>query len=385
MSDFTPYTEMLEAVGLQVIRAVKVPSGSPDHSLYSFSVEGRGGIKAHAKVVVSGEDVEQMEGLPPMYSFSKEEQKIVLTDNLPASKPKKAMALQRIRKTVTDAVNNKEYISATEAVNKAFDLGTAKLYMGKEKPRRYIGASHIGNPCIAYNTLCARGFPGDTTTPKQTRIFQAGHIIEDEVVKTLQAGGLSISPVKDDGQQHEYTALGGHLVCHLDGIVDGGNGNYAVLEVKSMNKTRFQKFVRYGVKISDPHYYAQLQLCMHLSGFKHALFVSYCKDNSEFHNEIVPYDEATALELVDRAKKALTTRKLERTENEFFCRFCFKRGACKEEKLNQINTCAQCLHADAVLEGEGKRWECDVHGKIVEGDKLACPNFVALNGLIVNM
>ena len=220
------------------------------------------------------------------------------------------MALQRISSQVSASALDQKFKEAAEVVKKAFDLGTAKLYMGKEKPRRYDGASHIGNDCIAFNSLCARGFPNDIEAPRQTRIFQNGHALEDFVVAQLKAGGLHISEVAEDGKQHEYTALGGHVVCHLDGIITGEKGFKAVLEVKSMNKKRFENFVLQGVALSDPHYYAQVQLCMYLSGMQYAVFVCYCKDNSDFSAEIVPYNKDVAMGLMQRAKEALEARTL---------------------------------------------------------------------------
>lgn len=376
MYSIPTHSQLLEDAGFRIIRAVAIPSGDPSLYVFRFSVEARGGIKASVQITVQDDEVKSIEGLPPMYTFT--DGKIVLTDTVPAPVKKKAMALQRISSQVSASALDQKFKEAAEVVKKAFDLGTAKLYMGKEKPRRYIGASHIGNDCIAYNSLCARGFPNDIETPRQTRIFQNGHALEDFVVAQLKAGGLNISEVAEDGKQHEYTALGGHVVCHLDGIITGEKGFKAVLEVKSMNKKRFENFVLQGVALSDPHYYAQVQLCMYLSGMQYAVFVCYCKDNSDFSAEIVPYNKDVAMGLMQRAQLALEARTL-KPKKDFYCQFCFKRSACQEGKTNSINTCAQCLHASAITTGEGKRWLCDVHSTEKQGDSLACPNFIAFN------
>lgn len=387
MGDINKCSSILEEAGFNISRSVVVPSGTPDVSLLRFSVEARGGIKAAVQFAFRNDEIESVTGLPPMYTY--QDGKIVLTDEVPVEAPKKPVRmLQKVSKGVSIAMHQntqKALLEACAMVDKAFDIGTAKRFMGREKPRRYIGASHIGNPCIAYNALCLRGFPNETPTPQQARIFQDGHRIEDYVVDLLKAGGLDIDAVAEDGNQFEYTAFGGHLVCHLDGIVRGDDGRDAVLEVKSMNKDRFRKFVMHGVRASDPHYYAQLQLCMKLSGMEHALFVCYCKDSSLFASEIVRFNPTMADKLMARAEETLDATNIKDNRKESWeCNYCFKKGACQEAKKNDIDTCAQCSHALAIREGKGKRWYCEVHGKNVEGDALICPNFVAFNDPLLN-
>ena len=142
MSSIPTYSQLLEDAGFQIIRAVSVPSGNPSLYIFRFTVEARGGIKASVQITVQDDEVKSVEGLPPMYTYT--DGKIVLTDTVPAPVKKKAMALQRISSQVSASALEQKFKEAAEAVKKAIDLGTAKLYMGKEKPRRYIGASHIG-------------------------------------------------------------------------------------------------------------------------------------------------------------------------------------------------------------------------------------------------
>ena len=74
----------------------------------------------------------------------------------------------------------------------------------EEKARQYIGASIVGNPCdalLAYNLR----FPNDEPTP-DSKEFNLGHILEDEIVKDLKKkAGVQVWEVDGlTGRQHTY-------------------------------------------------------------------------------------------------------------------------------------------------------------------------------------
>jgi len=156
----------------------------------------------------------------------------------------------------------------------------------EEKAREYIGASIVGNPCDALLAFNLRGFPNEEPDPKLQRIFSLGHIIEDLVVKDLKERA-DVRVWEEDGltgRQHTYEAYGGHVVAHADGHIqldDVEDGDLMILEIKSMNAASFAKFKDKGVKFSHPHYFAQVQMMLGMSGFPRGFFIAYCKDNSE--------------------------------------------------------------------------------------------------------
>ena len=132
-------------------------------------------------------------------------------------------------------------ISAEDIIKK-IDDGYEKDH--KEKARSYIGASIIGNQCDAMLAFNLRGFPNTPPDPRLLRIFGLGHILEDEVVKDLKKKAqMQVWEVDGlTGNQHTYEALGGHVVCHMDGHIDIGDEELRVLEIKTMNDASFSKF-----------------------------------------------------------------------------------------------------------------------------------------------
>ena len=236
----------------------------------------------------------------------------------------------------------------------------------REKPRQYIGASIIGNPCDAFIAFNLRGFPNDEPDPRLKRIFGLGHILEDEVVKDLkkkadvrvwEVDGLS-------GKQHTYELWGGHVVCHMDGHVELDDGVVRVLEIKSMNDASFKKFKQQGVKFSHPRYFGQVQMMMGMSGFDQCLFIAINKNNSEYHAEIVDYDEFEFSHIKERIERAISgeARKISVDSTDWRCRGCFKRGVCWEGKDVPV-ACSTCTYATATPEG---LWHCTKHDKAAE-------------------
>lgn len=233
--------------------------------------------------------------------------------------------------------------------------------------RSYIGASIVGNDCTQYLHLSLRGFPEDRPTPKLQRIFSVGHALEDIVVDDLKAHQpFRISALDElTGKQYEYTALGDHLVCHLDGILYFDPDDAYVLEIKTMNKSKFNAFEKKGVKVSHPQYFAQVSLAMHLSGMKNSLILAICKDDCRYHAEIVSYDELEVASL--RAKIARAISKPERiapNPTDWRCRGCFKRTSCwHPQEVEAPAVCRMCKHSQPDLYGQDKAWLCGLHDR----------------------
>lgn len=267
----------------------------------------------------------------------------------------------------------------------SIDVATLRDFLkNPERTRRYIGASGIAEKCEAAMQLSLRGFPGDAPSPQLIRIFGEGHRIEAHVVAALRAAGHEVRDVDPTtGEQWEYTSHGGHHVCHLDGFIKlAGGDKRMVLEIKSMNRKMFDKFKKVGVKRSHPEYYAQIQDQMDLvrtdaGETLDAFFVAYCKDNSQYHAEIVPIDMAASVatgvilskQMSGRAKRSGSHK------NEYDCTQCFKRTSCWEPDLSKDGAnCWHCEHATPMTKGgDGKPWQCLVNGKT--GVVNICPTF----------
>jgi hypothetical protein len=227
----------------------------------------------------------------------------------------------------------------------------------KQKPRRYIGGSNIGGPCDAALGYSLRGFPDDEPAPKTQRIFALGHKLEDLIIEDLKRSGITVldrDPETD--WQFAYQKYGGHIRGNVDGQIEVADGELALLEIKSMNAAKWRAFVKKGVAESHPQYVAQMQTYMGLGGFEKAALLGYNKDTSEYHCEVVEFDLIEFHALMARAERIMGGHAPRVTDNEddWRCKFCFKRGACREGRLPDKD-CATCLHSLAQDDG---RWYC---------------------------
>lgn len=224
--------------------------------------------------------------------------------------------------------NTKTARSVVEAIDRAY----AKEDRGEA--RCYIGASMVGTDCIAKMALSMRGYPDDDPDPKLKRIFHAGHKIEDWVVRDLKRAGYDVME-KDDmtGRQWRREWLNGHVVCNADGLIKlehEGIEFHAILEIKSMNANNFGNFKKHGVKVSHRGYYRQMMMMMAMFTIPTAFFVAYCKDNSEYHAELVGFDQEEWDERYVKIQAALDgqANRVSAEPEDWRCKGCFKRTSC---------------------------------------------------------
>ena len=226
-----------------------------------------------------------------------------------------------------------------------------------QKPRRYIGGSNIGGQCDAALGYSLRGFPDDEPAPKTQRIFALGHKLEDLIIEDLKRSEITVlDRDPETNWQFAYQKYGGHIRGNVDGQIELDDGELALLEIKSMNAAKWRAFVKKGVAESHPQYVAQMQTYMGLGGFQKAVLLGYNKDTSEYHCEVVEFDLIEFHALMARAERIMGGHAPRVTDNEddWRCKFCFKRGACREGRLPDKD-CATCLHSLAQDDG---RWYC---------------------------
>lgn len=230
----------------------------------------------------------------------------------------------------------------------------------RERARQYIGASIVGTPCDAMLAYNLRGFPNDEPEPRLKRIFSFGNMLEDFVVKDMkQKADVRVWEVDPlTSRQHTYESWGGHVVCHTDGLVDLGDDEMRILEIKSMNDASFSKFKKSGVKHSHPRYFAQVQMMMGMANVQESFFIAINKNNSEYHAEIVEYDEFEYAHIRERIERAIggTARKVSKDSTDWRCRGCFKAGVCWNGR-EVPKQCSTCTFATARPDGA---WHCTV-------------------------
>ena len=243
---------------------------------------------------------------------------------------------------------------------KDIDKGYSKEKRGEA--RQYIGASMAGTDCVAQLALSLRGFPDVEVEPKLARIFFAGHKIEDWVVYDLKKRADLRVWEKDDmtGRQHRKEWLNGHVVCNADGIVDFEDGSgEAILDVKSMKDNNFKNLVRNGVKSSHRKYYRQMTMMMAMFGIKQAFFISYNKNTSDYHAELVAFDQEEWDTMYVKIQSALDGQagRVASDPSDWRCKSCFKRESCWSQEADVNPACHFCKHSFANQFGG---WTCSL-------------------------
>jgi hypothetical protein len=247
----------------------------------------------------------------------------------------------------------------------SLDLLSVSEY--ENETRAYIGASGVGNPCMAYQALSLRGFPSVNPEPQLMRIFDEGHRVEAMAIDTLRRAGHAVSDRdQETGRQWRFTSHGGHHSASLDGVITlRGSSEEMTLEIKSMNRKSFDSFKSKGLAISHPSYHAQMMDGMGLANreagrvrFRHGLMLAYCKDSSRWHAEVLEYSPAVFDSLMEKVSSVVEFRankRISRYRESFDCKGCFKRSACWDGDTPENASCRHCAHAEPSLNGG---WTC---------------------------
>jgi hypothetical protein len=252
------------------------------------------------------------------------------------------------------AVAMKSHFNLAEKIEAAY-LNAPR----KEAVRAYLGASIVGNQCLAYLAFSLRGFPETPVDGRLQRIFNLGHVIEDVVLNDLKKAGLDIIDRDSNGRQIEWVMYGGHVKMHGDGQIAEDGKIVAILEIKSMGDSKYKEFVAKGIRNSHRNYYEQVMLMMAGSGIPTAVLIAYNKNNSDYHSEVVEFDEIYSASQRLRIEQVLSNlaTKISSDPSDWRCRECFKRTACWEQSQPE-KACRNCQFALAVPDGE---WWCEKH------------------------
>lgn len=205
-----------------------------------------------------------------------------------------------------------------------------------QRPRDYLGASRIGEPCarrLVYEYTKTPVDAGKDFKGQTLRIFEAGHVFEDLVIDWLRRAGFDLRTARRDGGQFGFEAAGGRIRGHVDGvIVDGPDIGLVwplLWEHKALKASSWNETVKKGVRASKPVYFGQLQIYMAYMQLEAALFTALNKDTCELYHEHVPFDPAAAQALSDKAVDVLRAAdagdplpRIATSPDFFLCRFC---------------------------------------------------------------
>jgi len=156
----------------------------------------------------------------------------------------------------------------------------------EDDARDYIGASSIGSDCLRQIWYQYKGVKAEAVPAKFRRTWAIGKKLEHLVVEWLTNAG-----VKVDKTDKTYAARNVPIFKgHFDGLVFIG-GKWSILEVKTAKDASFKIFVKKGLKVWNPQYYAQVQSYMGMSGINSTYILVLNKDNSDLSDELVVFDK----------------------------------------------------------------------------------------------
>lgn len=155
-----------------------------------------------------------------------------------------------------------------------------------DSPRDYIGASSIGSDCLRQIWYEFKGVEAKEVPTKTRRTWAIGKRLEGLVLDWLENAGIKIARMWYDLQSKTAAAFRGHI----DAVWMKNGEAYAIIEVKTAKSSLFREFVKKGLKLWDPQYYAQVQSYMGMSEIHKAYIIVLNKDTSELADELIEFD-----------------------------------------------------------------------------------------------
>ena len=232
--------------------------------------------------------------------------------------------------------------SISGQVTALVDFGMQRL-RSEEVPRDYLGASRLGVSCaraLQYEFAKAPVDPGRDADGRLLRIFRRGHVIEDCMVDWLRAAGFDLRTRKANGDQFGFSAAGGRLQGHIDGVIVGGPEGFtypALWENKCLGSKSWRDLEKSGLAVAKPVYAAQVAIYQAYLELHEqpAIFTAVNADTMEIYTELVPFDAALAQRMSDRALTVISATEagelLPRAFHDsthFECRMCAWQDRC---------------------------------------------------------
>lgn len=223
------------------------------------------------------------------------------------------------------------------------------------------------------------------------RLFQTGHLQEERIFEDLRRIGVEVHSVQPKtGKQYSFWDLGGHFGGSMDAAIRGvkeAPKAWAVCEVKTANEKNFKKLTAKGVKVAQPKHYAQMQTYMALAKIKRAAYFAVSKNTDAIHFEWIHFDSKAWEQIRERARQVITSPEpLTRYSVDPFkppCGWCDARELCHEEQVPPVN-CRTCAHSTPLTDGEGGRWHCAHHDRLLStsDQELGCDEHLYIPALV---
>jgi hypothetical protein len=327
-------------------------------------------------------------------------------------------------------------VELTQAVDRAWEAD-------EKGARPHLGASQVGKPCQRALVYGFRHAVVKNTEGRMLRLFNRGHREEPAIIAMLRRIGMEVQEFAERLTYHDYSAsyaavpweedyeakqlfdvsdsdahvqcaalagvklkqwafsdVGGHHAGSTDGkaripedvlldIPHLPRGVWFALEFKTYNEKSFKYLLSSGdevqgrVKFAKPEHYSQMQEYMHYMKLPLCLYIAVCKNDDQWYTEVVYYDEAAALNAIEKARLAIGAIKLPARASENptnqMCRFCDYKGPCHfGDPL--AKSCRTCASVTAVVTGDDARWHCGRWNALIPIDAVpkGCDSWVSL-------
>jgi hypothetical protein len=248
-----------------------------------------------------------------------------------------------------------------------FDAVLREQNLAGKPFRGHLGCSVIGRECERELWYAFRGCVNVAHEGRLLRLFDRGHREEEALVRWLRLADVVVHDVDPvTGEQFGYKTHGGHFAGSMDGCCLGlveAPKTWHCLEFKTSGDRPFRNLAKHGCEKSKPEHFAQMQLYMHLSGMTRAYYLVVNKNNDELYHERVRYDDAVAVEMLEKARRIITgptpPPRISESPAYYKCGWCDFADVCHQTSLPLVH-CRTCLHATAELDGDS-RWSCALH------------------------
>ena len=231
----------------------------------------------------------------------------------------------------------------SEKINLLIDKALTAEH-SKQSSRDYLGASRLGVSCNRALQFEYTDTPKDEDqnfTGRILKIFQAGHVFEELMIKWLRTAGINLLTQKQNGSQFGFAVAGGKVKGHIDGVIidapEDLDFKFPMLwECKSLNDKSWKDVVKKGLAASKPIYAAQVAIYQaymesQIEGISKnpALFTAINKDTAEIHFELIDFDQELAQKTSDKAVQILCATeahellpRIATDSTHFECKFC---------------------------------------------------------------
>jgi hypothetical protein len=229
--------------------------------------------------------------------------------------------------------------------------------------RSHMGASQIGGPCLRAVWYGFRWCTRPEFEGRMIRLFNRGHMEEARFIAMLLMIGVQVYQQDANGNQFRITHADGYFGGSGDGvgvnIPDLPDPNMTcLLEFKTCADKKFNKLVKDGVRIVNPHYYVQVQIYMKKMGIPVTLHLTVNKDNDQIYGELIYAHTEIADLYLQKGQDAVETNtpppRIHNNPSHFDCMYCDHIKVCHQGEYPYL-TCRTCDNVEMI--GGGK-WKC---------------------------